>query len=128
MDYVSQMLSGPGRIRFVLQPVIAFILGIRDGVRDARAGEPPYVLALFKLSGRKVRVKQGLRQIALPLAVGVGLSLTFQYVIRRTAHLIPALLFGTVFIAVPYMVARALANRMWRPVLRRRAAARGHAG
>jgi len=28
-------LSGPGRLRFIVQPAIALFLGIRDGARDA---------------------------------------------------------------------------------------------
>jgi hypothetical protein len=30
-------LSGPGRLRFILQPTVAIVLGIRHGVLDARA-------------------------------------------------------------------------------------------
>jgi hypothetical protein len=38
-DMVAR-LSGPGRLRFVLQPAIARILGARDGWKDCRAGCP----------------------------------------------------------------------------------------
>jgi hypothetical protein len=36
-------LSGPGRFRFVLQPLVAILLGARDGKKDARAGEAPFL-------------------------------------------------------------------------------------
>jgi hypothetical protein len=36
-------LSGPGAFRFVLQPLVAVLLGIRDGRADAKAGRPPYL-------------------------------------------------------------------------------------
>src|SRR4029453_17903039 len=39
-------LSGPGRLRFILQPIVAIFLGARDGVKDARAGIPPFFWAL----------------------------------------------------------------------------------
>ena len=39
-------LSGPGRMRFVLQPTVAIILGARGGVKDARAGLPPFIRAV----------------------------------------------------------------------------------
>jgi hypothetical protein len=40
-------LSGPGRIRFILQPALAVVAGIRDGKRDARAGCPPFLSAML---------------------------------------------------------------------------------
>src|SRR5258705_9881389 len=39
-------LSGPGRLRFVLQPLVATLLGARSGLKDARAGLPPFLYAL----------------------------------------------------------------------------------
>ena len=35
-------LHGPFSFRFVLQPTMAAIFAIRDGVKDARAGKPAY--------------------------------------------------------------------------------------
>jgi hypothetical protein len=45
-DDMLARLSGPGRIRFLLQPTVAILLGSRDGVKDARMGLPPYLWAL----------------------------------------------------------------------------------
>src|SRR6516162_8142697 len=39
-------LSGPGRLRFIFQPTVAVLLGVRDGVRDARMGLAPFLSAL----------------------------------------------------------------------------------
>ena len=39
------MLARPSQslaLRFLLQPTISTILAIRDGLRDARTGRPPY--------------------------------------------------------------------------------------
>ncbi len=35
--------TGPGRFRFILQPAVAILLGLRGGLADARAGRPPYL-------------------------------------------------------------------------------------
>src|SRR5262249_20658868 len=40
-DLVAR-LYGPGRLRFVFQPTFASIIGIRDGVKDGRAGKTPF--------------------------------------------------------------------------------------
>jgi hypothetical protein len=39
-------LLGPGRLRFILQPTAAILLGVRDGKRDARIGRPPFLSGL----------------------------------------------------------------------------------
>jgi hypothetical protein len=39
-------LHGPGRMRFILQPTVAVLLGARDGVKDCRANKPPFVWGL----------------------------------------------------------------------------------
>src|SRR5215510_16070968 len=44
---LPKRLTGPGRFRFVLQPAVAILLGIRDGLLDARAGRPPYLYSLL---------------------------------------------------------------------------------
>ena len=36
-------LHGPGRLRFIFQPTVAVVLGARDGVKDARSGNPPFL-------------------------------------------------------------------------------------
>ena len=43
IEDIPKRLAGPGRFRFILQPLIATILGIRNGLADARAGRPPYL-------------------------------------------------------------------------------------
>ena len=43
LEDIPRRLTGPGRFRFVLQPLIATLLGIRGGLVDARAGRPPYL-------------------------------------------------------------------------------------
>ena len=38
---IPARFTGPGRLRFVLQPTVAILLGLRGGLADARAGRPP---------------------------------------------------------------------------------------
>ena len=53
-------LDGPLHFRFIVQPLIAIILSIVDGVKDAKAGRPPYFWAFFSTPEyRKELVKEG---------------------------------------------------------------------
>ncbi len=112
-DYLHTVLGGPGRLRFIIQPLVAILLGIRDGRRDAAAGAPPYVLAvLFAHGRRKEELSSALKSIVTPLIVGFVLSLIVQYYIFRSVRLWHAFVFGIAFIALPYVVARGLTNRL----------------
>jgi hypothetical protein len=111
-DTIEAMLRGPGSLRFLVQPLLAIALGIRDGRRDAAAGRPPYVSGvLFARATRKEELMTGLQALAKPLALAVILDALVQYVIFRSVRLWHALLAGTILIALPYATARSLANR-----------------
>ena len=111
-ETLEAMLGGPGRMRFVLQPLVAIILGIRDGRSDAAAGRPPYVVAvLFADEGRREEVVSALRTLTKPLLVAVVLDAVLQYVIFSSIRLWQALAVGTTLIALPYVLARGITNR-----------------
>ncbi len=112
-DYLREMLGGPGAARFYVQPAIAILLGLRDGITDARAGMPPFLLALATGAGERTqRLGTALRRILVPACVAVGASCLFQYLIRSRIHVGYALLYAVIFVAVPYALARALGNRL----------------
>jgi len=119
LDELPQRLTGPGRWRFVIQPLVAVLLGCRDGLADARAGRPAYLWGL--LSGNADR-RQALRStwasIRTLLAMGVVLDALAQLLIYREVHPGAALVVGPILIGLPYAVARALANRAARLVRR----------
>src|SRR5690606_5819403 len=136
-DYLHAVLGGPGRLRFIIQPLVAILLGIRDGRRDAAAGDPPYVLAVLFVRGRrKEELSSALRSIITPLLVGFMVSLIVQHYIFRSVRLWHAIVFGIGLIALPYVVARGLTNRFIQlrrsgqsaePLRRARAAGHGYA-
>lgn len=106
-------LTGPGRFRFVLQPLVAIFLGWRSGMTDAKAGRPAYLLGL--LSGRADRrelLRSGLAAVRDLVAVAIVLDAVSQLLIYRQVHPGAALVVGPVLISVPYAVARALTNRV----------------
>ena len=53
LEELPQRFTGPGRFRFILQPMIAIFLGIRGGLVDAKSGKPPYVFSLIFHAGRR---------------------------------------------------------------------------
>jgi hypothetical protein len=112
-DMVAR-LSGPGRFRFILQPLVAILLGARDGRKDVRAGSPPFLWRLIFCgdSPRRELVRGALSSVSNLVAVAILLDVVSQYLIFREIHPGAALILGPVLIALPYSFSRSLTNRI----------------
>jgi len=115
LEDLPARFTGRGRLRFILQPTIAILLGVRGGLADVRAGHPPYLLGLL-IAGEKRRelLRSGLAAIRNLLAVGIILDLVFQLVLYGSVHPGAALVIGPILICAPYAASRALTNRLAR--------------
>jgi hypothetical protein len=112
---VLARLSGPGRLRFILQPSFAILLGIRHGVGDARAHLPPFLWALvFHGSHRSALLRNAYAGIRDLVAVAILLDIVSQILIFHEIHPGAAVIVGPVLIGGPYALARALTNRIVR--------------
>jgi hypothetical protein len=118
-DLVAR-LSGPGRFRFILQPLVAILLGARDGRKDIRAGSLPFLwrLIFHADSPRSELLRGALSSVSNLIAVAILLDVISQYLIFREIHPGAALLLGPVLIALPYSLSRALTNRIARRQIR----------
>lgn len=113
LEELPARFTGPGRLRFILQPTIAVLLGVRGGLADARAGHPPYLFGLIFSTGRRRELLQsGAAAIRNLLAAGIILDLVFQLVLYRSVHPGAALVVGPILICAPYALSRALSNRL----------------
>jgi hypothetical protein len=109
---IPKRLAGPGRFRFIMQPAVAILLGIRDGRGDARAGRPPYLLGILTgTHGRRELMRSGFQSVVNLLLMGILLDSIFQWMILGASYPGAALIVGPVLITGPYALARALANR-----------------
>lgn len=112
---IPKRLTGPGRFRFVLQPLVALLLGIRDGMIDARAGRPPYLYnLLFYQSHRGELLRSGFDTVVNLMLMGILLDSIAQWLIFGASYPGAALVIGPVLIPIPYVLARALTNRVAR--------------
>jgi hypothetical protein len=115
LEDIPRRLTGPGRLRFVLQPTVATILGIRGGVADARAGRPAYLFGLLTHRAlRREYLASAWNAVRDLVAIAIILDVIAQYLIFRSVHPGAALLLGPVLISAPYSLARGLANRVTR--------------
>lgn len=109
VEDIPKRLTGPGRFRFILQPLVATILGIRNGLADARAGRPAYVYGvLFDRRLRRELLRSALGTLVNLLLMGILMDSVFQWLILGASYPGAALVVGPVLIVAPYTLARAL--------------------
>jgi len=112
---IPKRLVGPGKFRFVLQPLLATILGILNGIADARTGKPPFLYGLFfKREFRGELARSSLENLANLMLMSILMDAVFQWIILGVSHPGAAILAGPVLILSPYVKVRALANRIAR--------------
>lgn len=113
LEDIAARLTGPMSFRFIVQPVIAIILGIRDGILDARAGTPPFIYdVIFKPEDRRKQLKSALKAVLKPVILGIVLDGIVQYLMFKQIWPVAAILVGSLVIGVPYALARGLTNRI----------------
>src|SRR6266536_2893375 len=97
---IGWRLDAPFRFRLIVQPLVALLLGLRDGRLDAKTGTPPYLYELiFVPALRQARLKSGLTAIAKPLAVAVIIDAVVQFTFLDSLNILAALLIGALLIA-----------------------------
>ena len=107
--------SGPLAFRFYLQPAMAMFLAARDGLRDARAGNPPYFWSLFTTRGhRKELLRSGWRSIGKVVLLALALDVVYQIIVLRGLHPLEAVFIALVLAVLPYLLLRGVVTRVAR--------------
>jgi hypothetical protein len=110
--------SGPMKIRLVLQPLIVAVFGARAGLRDARAGRPPYFWSIFTAGRHRWSlIREGWGDAGRFFVAAVSLDLLYQFVVLRAIRPVEALIVVATIGILPYVLFRGLVNR----IVRRRA-------
>ncbi len=110
---ISERVTGPGHLRFIIQPLIAVLLGIRDGRLDAGAGIPPYLYRIvFEPEQRRAALRGGLQALVKPLVIAMVMDGIIQVYVLRHFSLVGTLLVGGLLVGLPYALARSVTNRL----------------
>jgi len=111
-------LGGTMTFRFILQPIMATIAALYDGVKDARTGRSPYLWTILtnpaKLGGR---LWEGLISTARVILLGLGMDMIYQYIEFKTFHPGEAVIIALLLAFVPYLLLRGPCARIthwWR--------------
>ena len=113
IDKLADRVTGPMNFRFIMQPLAAILLGIRDGKLDAKAGTPPFILDLFLTPHHRERhIKSALATLLRPIIISIILDAIAQYMIFKHINLAGAVAVGIFVMGVPYSLSRGITNRI----------------
>jgi hypothetical protein len=108
-------LHGPLQFRLLMQPLMASLLAIRAGRRDAREGRLPYGWALaFDKKDRHLHVRSGMRDIASVFIIAMLIDVVYQLMVEQWVYPGETVIVAFLLAVVPYVVLRALTNRVAR--------------
>jgi len=104
--------SGPIAFRFILQPSIAAIVAIRDGLYDVRGGRSPFLWTILSNpQERGGRLREGLNATARILLLGLVMDTVYQIIVFRAFYPYEALIIALLLVFVPYVLVRGLTSR-----------------
>jgi hypothetical protein len=107
--------DGPMTFRFFLQPTMALITALIDGVRDARAGKRPYawLMAHSSAHDRRIAWREGVTATTRILLLGVAMDVIYQVrMYGGFKYPLEAFVIAVVLGFVPYVILRGPFNRL----------------
>lgn len=111
-------VHGPMTFRFFLQPTVATIYAIRDGLKDARADRPAYFWAMFTQPGAAMKLlREGWKAVARVIALGIGMDALYQFIEFRRIYPVELVVIVLLLAFVPYLLMRGPANRIAKALL-----------
>src|SRR5262245_56765335 len=114
-DELIGRIGGPMSFRLLLQPAMAMIYAIRDGLKDARESRPAYFYSLFTdPENRLGRLRQAFKAVFRVFVFAIIMDLIYQLIVLRWIHPMQALIVAFVLAFLPYILLRGPVNRIAR--------------
>jgi hypothetical protein len=106
-------LDGPFHFRFIGQPLMASVLAVIDGVKDAKMGKPPYFWAVIVTPGhRKELLRDGWKSICKVFIVAMLLEGLYQVIVHQLDYRGYFLVAAFTLAIFPYLILRGPTNRL----------------
>jgi hypothetical protein len=113
-DLVGRV-GGPMTFRLILQPLVAAIIAVRSGLKDAREGRPAYFWAVFTdPDDRRRMLREGWKDVAKVFIMAVVIDFIYQLIVFRWFYPGQAVIVAVVLAIVPYLLIRGPVNRIVR--------------
>ena len=114
-EQLMARVSGPMHFRLVLQPVMAAVLAVIAGLKDARTGKPPYFWSLlYDPAHRKEMLRDGWKSVGRVFILALILDAIYQGIVLHFFYLGEAIIVAIVLAIVPYLILRGIVTRLAR--------------
>ncbi len=101
--------SGPLHFRLFMMPIVVTTLGIRAGLRDARAGKPTFAWAMLtRPTDRPHLLRSAVRDIGRVLIMAFVLDTIYQLAVLRDFKVVQLLIVVIALAILPYTIVRSL--------------------
>ncbi len=108
-------LEGPMTFRFYLQPTMAFIAALHDGIRDVKAGHSSFFwTARHDTAVRHGRLREGLTSTARIVLLGLSMDVIYQLKVLDQFYPAEAFMMALLLAVIPYFVFRWCVERVAR--------------
>ena len=105
--------SGPMHLRLIMQPVVATVLAIRAGLRDARAGEPAFLWTFLNNPDQRKRLaRSGWADVRKVFFIAVILDSIYQLAVMHAFFAFQTLIVAIFVAVVPYILVRGPVTRI----------------
>lgn len=113
--------DGPFGFRFIVQPIVASLLAIRDGVRDGQTSRQTFLLALVTgSSDRAALMRDAFGTVGRLMVVAIVLDCSYQLIALHALYPGEVLIVALVFGFLPYAIARGVVSRIVRLAQKRK--------
>jgi hypothetical protein len=112
-EHLAGRWTGPLALRLLLQPAMSTVVAVRDGLRDARAGRPPFLWTIFASADERRRlVREGISAVSRIALLAIALDFTYQLIVFGRIFLGEAVVVAILLAIVPYFSLRGIVNRI----------------
>jgi hypothetical protein len=113
IDSLFARLDGPLHFRFIVQPAMAAILAVIDGVKDAKVGNPAYFWAVVSDPEKRNKLMHlGWKRVEKVFILAVILDVIYQCKVGRGFYPGQTLIVAIGLAIVPYLLFRGPINRL----------------
>jgi hypothetical protein len=121
---IGERPGGPMTFRFILQPCMAALAALHDGIKDARLGRSPYLWTLLTNSAKRGgRLREGLIDTARIMLLGLGMDAIYQATVLKNFYPGETVIIAVLLAFVPYVLLRGPFARIARWWMGRKSAA-----
>lgn len=120
VENLTDRVSGPMKFRLLLQPLMATIFAVMAGLRDAKAGKPPYFWGIITHPDQRAdMIRDGWKDVGKVFVLAIVLDVVYQIVVLRFVYPVEVVIVAFLLAIVPYLILRGLVNRIARKTVHR---------